>query len=243
MGGQGGHGRGESGGEGESRRRTRGKKEGGEGDSPAPSEVVSEEQEVSPTSEVLSPEEFAKLETLKKYYSQTAMELCQSLDEDKNKEITREEVEKQTPEMVPFFDSWDTNGNGKLTRTEFVIGFCSCRINYQKMVASKEAADAEKAEAEAASPGGMKEMIEKNPEEVFALLDVNKDGKLTEDEAPEEKAELFRNVLTRLDADKDKTVTKEEFLKGMKELKKTIGHNASASSASGQGGGPPPPPR
>ena len=187
--------------------------------------------------------EFARLETLKDDYTATAMELCQLIDEDNSKLITKAEMTAKKPEMVPFFDEWDRNGDGSLTRTDFVIGFCTCRINYQKLTAIAEA-EKEAADEIPSESGGMKGLIDKDPNEVFNQFDTDKDGFLTDAEAPADGGELFKNVMNRMDADGDKKVSKSEFMKGIGQLKKMMGQNSATSGGGGgPGGGPPPPPR
>ena len=170
------------------------------------------------------------------------MELCQLADEDNSKIITREELGAKFPEMLPFFDEWDRNGDGQLSRTDLVIGFCSSRIAYQKFTAV-EGTEESPEEENQTGMGGMKELIAQDPNETFSLLDTDKDGFLTESEAPNKNVEMFKNLLTKMDGDGDKKLSREEFSKEIKKLQKIMGQGGGSTSSQGSGGGPPPPPR
>ena len=179
-------------------------------------------------------EVLARLEPLKKDFELTAMELCQRADEDSDKFITREELQSTFPEMAPFFDEWDRNGDGRLSRTDLVIGFCTSRITYQKLTATKQAEEEAEEEADK-GPGGVKEFLDKDPSELFALVDSNGDNTWTEDELPKENGELYRTFLKKLDENHDGSVTHEEFSNGMKLLQSKMkggGASGGAGAAS-----------
>lgn len=183
-----------------------------------------------------------RLEPLKGYFDLTAMELCQRADQNGDKLVTPEELKATFPEMAPFFAEWDRNGDGKLSRTDLVIGFCSSRINYQKMTAVKQAEEEEAAQSDKES-SGLKELFGKEPEELFTLLDLNKDGVLSSDEMPKENADLYKNLLTKMDTNEDGKLGREEFVKGIKKIQKMMGQGGSGQGGmGGPGGGPPPPP-
>lgn len=55
-----------------------------------------------------------------------------------------------------------------------------------------------------------------NPAKLFDRLDANDDGKVTADEVPEGAPERLKQMLIRADANKDKTLTKEEFKEAIK---------------------------
>ncbi len=55
-----------------------------------------------------------------------------------------------------------------------------------------------------------------NPENMFQRLDANKDGVITPDELPEGMPEGLKQLLIRADENKDRTLTKEEFIKAFK---------------------------
>ncbi|MFM8582884.1 MAG: hypothetical protein ACKOFW_15495 [Planctomycetaceae bacterium] len=57
-----------------------------------------------------------------------------------------------------------------------------------------------------------------DPAESFARMDANSDGKLTEDEVPEQ-ARRFMD-LKAMDKNKDGSVDKDEFIKAMEEFRK-----------------------
>ena len=176
----------------------------------------------------------ARLEPIKKDFDLTAMELCQRADEDNDKFITREELQSTFPEMAPFFDEWDRNGDGRLSRTDLVIGFCTSRITYQKLTVTKQAEE-EAEDQEDKGPGGVKEFLDKDPSELFALVDSNGDKTWTEDELPKENGELYRTFLKKLDENHDGSVTHEEFSNGMKLLQSKMkggGASGGAGAAS-----------
>lgn len=176
----------------------------------------------------------ARLEPIKKDFDLTAMELCQRVDEDNDKFITREELQSTFPEMAPFFDEWDRNGDGRLSRTDLVIGFCTSRITYQKLTVTKQAEEEAEEEADK-GPGGLKEFLDKDPSELFALVDSNGDNTWTEDELPKENGELYRTFLKKLDENHDGSVTREEFSNGMKLLQSKMkggGASGGAGAAS-----------
>lgn len=170
----------------------------------------------------------ARLEPLKKDFDLTAMELCQRSDEDGDKLITREELQSTFPEMAPFFDEWDRDGKGSLSRTDLVIGFCSSRITYQKLTATKQAEE-ETSDHEGKGPGGVKEFLDKDPAELFTLVDANSDGVWKEEELPKENADLYRNFLKKLDENHDGSVTREEFTNGLKLIRSKMTPKGGAS--------------
>lgn len=196
-------------------------------DSPPPN---GEPGDKAPSESAQKPDraELERLEQLKPYYGLTAMELCQLADKNSDKTITREELQEAFPEMASFFSEWDRSADGQLSRTDLVIGFCTARINWQKMTAVEQAA--EESEETDKEPSGMIELFGKEPEELFALLDTNKDSFLSDDEIPGEKAELYRNLLAKLDTNEDGKLARDEFVKGMQKMRKMMG----------QGGGPSP---
>ena len=200
---------------------------------PSGGEKPNADSQADDTDEIL-----ARLEPLKKDFELTAMELCQRADEDSDKFITREELQSTFPEMAAFFDEWDRNGDGRLSRTDLVIGFCTSRITYQKLTVTKQAEEEAEEEADK-GPGGVKEFLDKDPSELFALVDSNGDNTWTEDELPKENGELYRTFLKKLDENHDGSVTHEEFSNGMKLLQSKM----KGGGASGGAGAPSAPKR
>ncbi len=159
---------------------------------------------------------FQRIAPLKKYFGYTAMEVCQQADDDGDKRISREEIEKVFPEMSPFFDEWRKEGEATLSRTDLVIGFCSTRITYQKLqtiYAARE--ESEKTEDFSETEG----IFSKEPSEFFTLLDRDQDGVLTEGELPKENLEIYKNLFKRMDGDQDQKVVQEEFIKEMEKIR------------------------
>ena len=74
---------------------------------------------------------------------------------------------------------------------------------------------------------------------LFTKLDKNSDGKLTEDEIPEEQARFFERLVRLGDKDKDGVLTKEEFQQANKpEEKPNVPLGPAGGGAGGRGGDP-----
>jgi Ca2+-binding EF-hand superfamily protein len=102
----------------------------------------------------------------------------------------------------------DTNSDGKLSLDEF----------------TKAIADDER-ETPAGQPGGdqFRQFLESNPEEVFKRLDANSDGKLELGELPDQARERFQRFIDDFDANRDKSLSLDEFRKGHERLRAMIG--------------------
>ncbi|MDO5579994.1 MAG: HlyD family efflux transporter periplasmic adaptor subunit [Planctomycetia bacterium] len=161
-----------------------------------------------------------RIEPMKKYFELTAMEFCRKLDVNRDKIIKKEEVEKVAPELIPFFASWDRNKDGQWSQTDFVIGFCESRNLYQKSERLFNAGKGVSGEnGNSSGKSAFQEWLESNPEKIFAELDHNKDGVLTEKEYPVAQFEFFKGIMKRFDTDSNNEISKEEFQKGFAELK------------------------
>ena len=144
------------------------------------------------------------------------------------------EEQAQHAELLDFFDEWDTDKDGKLKRTELVIGFCTCRNLYQK------SEQLNKASGESNTKGGLQKFLNIDAEAYFTQNDTNADGMLSESEYPADDADDLKWVAKNLDTDKDGNISREEFTKGISALKRKAG---GSTTRSGSGGGAPPPPR
>ncbi|MDO5565480.1 MAG: EF-hand domain-containing protein, partial [Planctomycetia bacterium] len=160
-------------------------------------------------------EKVQRIKKFKKYFELTAMELCRKLDANGDKKIDREEVQKGAPEMSEFYDEWDRNKDGILSQTDLVIGFCTCRNLYRKVALVEE-----KVTEENEPQSKLQEFMSRDPQELFAELDKNKDGSITNDELNGIKdAEIVKRFLNRLDSDRDEKVSKDEFVRGITNMK------------------------
>ena len=177
-------------------------------------------------------DEFARLESLVPYFGLTAMEVCQKADVDADKQITRDEISEELPLCLPFFDDWDRSKKGTLSRTDLVIGFCSAQIKYQRM--QQTLSDDENEQS------AMKFVFKKEPSEIFAFLDRNRDNVIDTDDVPEGEAEEFAEMIARFDMGNDGRVNADEFSKGIARFKQEIGQTSAVKNSSdAPQGGPP----
>ncbi|MBO7679398.1 MAG: hypothetical protein J6S75_06990, partial [Thermoguttaceae bacterium] len=177
-------------------------------------------------------DEFARLESLVPYFGLTAMEVCQKADADADKQITRSEISEELPLCLPFFDDWDRSKKGTLSRTDLVLGFCSARIKYQRM--QQTLSDDENEQS------AMKFVFKKEPSEIFAFLDRNRDNVIDTDDAPEGEAEEFAEMIARFDMGNDGRVNADEFSKGIARFKQEIGQTSAVKNSSDAPQGEPP---
>jgi Ca2+-binding EF-hand superfamily protein len=96
----------------------------------------------------------------------------------------------------------DKNGDGKLSRDEFVAGI-------QRKAKSADTATK--------SPGGPEGRP--SPEKMFKRLDADGDGKLTLSEVPEPRQEMFKALIARADKDGDGALSEQEFTEGLDRLR------------------------
>ncbi len=90
----------------------------------------------------------------------------------------------------------DKNGDGKLSSEEFAAGLAR-----------------RPQQPEAANPPGGGPEGKPAPEKMFKRLDANGDGKVTLDEVPEPRRDMFKQLVARGDKDGDGALTKKEFLR------------------------------
>lgn len=165
-------------------------------------------------------DKFTRLESLKPYFDLTAMEACQKVDTDSDKQITRDEISEALPLCLPFFDDWDRNQKGFLSRTDLVIGFCSSRINYQRMQQTIADDNNER--------NSMKFVFKKEPAVIFAYLDRNGDNSIDTTDAPEGDAGTFGELIARFDTNGDGMINADEFTKGIARFKQELGQHRSS---------------
>jgi Ca2+-binding EF-hand superfamily protein len=127
--------------------------------------------------------------------------LFKSLDKDGDGKIGVDEVPQEQRRLLErLLTNNDKDKDGKLTIYEFGAGLSEGRPQ----------GDAGARRPEGGPPAGQRF----NPEEMFKRMDANGDGKVKPDEVGEERREQFKQILSRVDADKDGAATLDEFRKG-----------------------------
>ena len=142
------------------------------------------------------------------------------------------------PNPRDVFDRFDRNKDGKLDKDEAPERM---RENFDRVDRNSDGSvDAEElrqafaalargvgppgppgAPGTPGAPGGMPnpEMAARAAERMFAEADRNSDGKLTRDEIPEERREMFGRLLERFDSDGDGALSKEQFQRGLQAMR------------------------
>lgn len=80
----------------------------------------SEEQRISRHEQKIAP--------IKKYLHRSTIEFCLILDMNDDQKVTRDEIQKNMPELEAFFDEWDRNRNGLWEYVEIAIGLYKVRF-------------------------------------------------------------------------------------------------------------------
>jgi HlyD family secretion protein len=159
------------------------------------------------------------------------------MDANKDGKVTLDEVPEDRRQ---FFDisRMDKDGDKAVSQEEFTKAMEEFRRNMQQRAGASgasgsAAADAGKADAArgagssaapgagapgAGAPGGGQRRGFGDPSQIFASMDANKDGKISEDEVPEDRKRFFN--IERMDKDGDKAVSQEEFTKAMEEFRR-----------------------
>ena len=133
------------------------------------------------------------------------------------------------PSPKAMFERMDQNKDGKLTKDELPDRLAE---NFDRIDANSDGSvDLAEAEKMMGALGGALAAGGGGPGAagmIFDRLDKNSDGKLSKEEIPEDRRELFEKMAARIDPQGDGSVTKEQFIAGMKMI----------SDAAGAGGKP-----
>lgn len=179
--------------------------------------------------------------------------LFERLDKNADGFITKDEVgEGQQALFQRVVRGGDKNQDGKLTRDEFVAGWAAGRPDQDdapkpdsdKPQGDKPRSDKPQDKPQSDKPDAPKTDAPKppdrgmnfDPEASFLLLDRNSDGKLT----VEDGEERVRPFLERFDRDRDRSVSKEEFLAGAKQFLERTKPTAGGPPAGARPAGAPP---
>ena len=124
--------------------------------------------------------------------------LFKKLDADADGKLEKDELPDEHRRLFErLVGGHDTDKDGSLSEAEFKAGMAEGRPR-----------------GEGPSPGGERPRGDFNPEMIFRNADRNGDGKLVPDEVPEERRERFREMLSRVDENKDGAASLEEFRRG-----------------------------
>jgi Ca2+-binding EF-hand superfamily protein len=122
------------------------------------------------------------------------------LDANKDGQLTADEIPADKKRLFErLLRMADKNNDGQLNAEEFAAG-----------LKPRERPPAVTAEQGAPHKEGRPRM-----ERMFKRLDTNGDGKVTLDEVPEERKEMFKRLLTRGDKDGDGALSEQEFMQAI----------------------------
>lgn len=115
------------------------------------------------------------------------------------------------PDPAELFKRLDTNGDGKLTKDEIPAELKERFAGMFERLKKNEFTKDEFVQSMERLREAMGGRPMGNPEEMFARLDTNGDGKLTIDEAPERMRPLVEAALRRAGKEREGSLSKEEF--------------------------------
>ncbi|HVW36395.1 MAG TPA: hypothetical protein VHB99_03785, partial [Pirellulales bacterium] len=137
--------------------------------------------------------------------------LFQQLDANSDGQLADSEVSDEHQRLFKrLLRKADKDGDGKLSRAEFTAG-----LNEERP----------QPPADAPNQGGgrMAQFLQANPEEIFQRLDVNGDGKIELSELPDQVREALGRFFEQADANRDKSLSLEEFQKGHEYARRLAG--------------------
>lgn len=143
-------------------------------------------------------------------------DLFRKLDSDGDGQISADDVPEEHKRLFDrLVGENDKNKDGKLSLDEFRTGLMADRRRAEEGAEGRGPEGAPRGPEGAPRPDGAPRGPARGiePGEIFKRMDRNNDGKVTKDDAPPEGGERFQYFLNRADADKDGTVTEEEFRK------------------------------
>ena len=126
--------------------------------------------------------------------------LFKKLDANGDGQVAADEVSDDQKRLFTRLLRSDKNEDGKLSLEEFLAGTTEDRPERRPESAP------EGRRPDGGGPG--------EAEAIFSRADANNDGKVTLDEVPEDRRERFKQMMERADANGDKALTREEFVRG-----------------------------
>ena len=134
----------------------------------------------------------------------SAASMFEQLDTNKDGQLTEDEVPDEHQRLFDrLVRTADKDSDGKLTSGEFSAGLDGDSDKPDR----PEGPDGPRGPRDReGAPGGRP-----SPDQIFTRLDANADGKITLDEVPDERREMFERMFKRGDADGDGALSKEEL--------------------------------
>ncbi len=140
-------------------------------------------------------------------------ELFQQLDANSDGQVADDEVSDEHSRLFKrLLRKADKDGDGKLSRAEFVAGLQEER--------PQPPADGR---PNPQRNEGLRRFAQADPEQLFQRLDANGDDKLELEEMPEQAREGLRRFFEQADANRDKSLSLEELRKGQEYLRRLTG--------------------
>lgn len=147
-------------------------------------------------------------------------DLFRKLDSNGDGKISADDVPEEHKRLFDrLVGENDKDKDGKLNLDEFRSGLMADRRRAEEGAAGRGPDGAPRGPDGGPRPDGAPRGPARGiePGEIFKRMDRNNDGKVTKDDAPAEGGERFQYFLNRADADKDGTVTEEEFRKSFQQ--------------------------